>query len=49
MIDYIIGIGIAIIVLIIIINGIKKRKRGETCCGCSSCPAAKECHKRHEN
>jgi hypothetical protein len=47
MIDYMIGIGIAAIVLFIIVRGIKKSKSGEnSCSSCGSCPSAQSCNKK---
>lgn len=48
MIDYIIGIGVAALVIGIIIRQIKRHKKGESIgcgCGCNSCPSADSCHK----
>lgn len=48
MIDYIIGIGAAVIVIGVLVKRIKKLKKGEDIgcgCGCKSCPSASKCHK----
>lgn len=45
MIDFVIGIGVAVVVIAIIVNNIVKLKRGETGCssGCSGCSSSSSC------
>lgn len=45
MINYLVGIGVAIMTIVIIYNHIKKIKNGNCGCGsnCSSCPFSNDC------